>query len=80
VGFELGPLLVSGRPVLVGRSLGASSVEEALVVADEIFVEGDNVAAGGLNAEVAEQSCADVDRKPVVDDLGREQVTRERVV
>lgn len=50
VGLELGPFLVGGRPVLVGRTLGASSVEGTLVVADEIFVADRDVAAITVSA------------------------------
>jgi hypothetical protein len=51
---ELGPFLAGGFPVLLDRSELAAVVEEGDVVADDVLVEDGDVAAGGLDVEVAE--------------------------
>jgi len=67
------PLLVGGRPVLLSGAHGATAREEILGVADDVFLEHGNVALRGLQVDVAEQGCADVDGQPVVDQIGGEQ-------
>ena len=57
----------------VGRRGGGRG--RLLVVADDVFVEDGDVAAGDLQVEVAEQGRADVDRQAVVDQVGGEQAT-----
>jgi hypothetical protein len=71
--FELGPLGGGRVTVFLGRSLVASPVEELLVVADNVVVEDRDVAAGGLDAEVPEESCSDVDGQAGVDQVSREE-------
>ena len=73
VGLELGPLVVGDGPVLGGGPDLAPAGEVGLVVADDVFVEDGDVAAGGLEVEVAEQCGADVNGQPVVDQVSREQ-------
>jgi hypothetical protein len=58
--------------VLALGPLGASAVEELLVMADHVPVEDRDVAAGGLDVDVTEQSRADVNGQPLVDQLGGE--------
>ncbi|WP_163506538.1 hypothetical protein [Fodinicola acaciae] len=58
---KLGQFLTGGLAVLVDRSELAAVVEEGDVVTDDVFVEDGHIAAGGLDVEVAEQGCADVD-------------------
>ena len=70
--LELVPFGVGRGPVLLAWSQAPATVEEGLVVADEILPEDRDVAAGGLQVEVSEQSGADVDGQPVVDEVGGE--------
>src|SRR2546421_10391956 len=76
MGFELGPLGVAGQAVLFSGSYLPASLEEALVVADEVFFEDGDVTTGGFQVEVAEQGCADVDGQATVDQFRREQAPK----
>jgi hypothetical protein len=71
--FELSPLAGGGLAVFLCRSLFAAAFEELLVVAHDDIVEDSDVAASSFDAEVTEQSGADVDGKPGVDQFGGEQ-------
>jgi hypothetical protein len=71
--LELGPLRVTGRAVLFSRPRLPTSLEEALVVADEVFFEDGDVAPGGFQVEVAEQGGANVDGQTAVDQFRRER-------
>jgi hypothetical protein len=59
---ELVPLVGGDVAVFVGESELAALVEEADVVADDVFVEHGDVAAGGWDVEVTQQGGAEVDR------------------
>ncbi|MFF2431192.1 hypothetical protein [Streptomyces mirabilis] len=71
--LEVTPLLVSGSAVLRRGPLGPATVEEFGVVGDDVLVEDCDVAAGGLDIEVAEQGRADVNGQAIVDQVGGEQ-------
>ena len=75
VAFELVPLFAGHGPVFAGWSSSATGGEVGLVVPDDVFVEDGHVAVGGLQVEVAEQGCADVDGEPVVDQVGGEEAS-----
>jgi hypothetical protein len=51
----------------------AAAFDEGLVGGDEVFGELRGVAAGGVEAEVAEQGRGDVQREAGADELGGEQ-------
>jgi hypothetical protein len=51
----------------------AAAFDEGLVGGDEVFGELSGVAAGGVEAEVAEQGRGDVQREAGADELGGEQ-------
>jgi hypothetical protein len=70
---ELGPLTRCRAAVFLWWALVAAAVEELLVVAYDDDVEDGDTAAGGLDAEVTQESRADVDGESGVDQLGGEQ-------
>jgi hypothetical protein len=64
---ELVPLGRGDVAVFVGGSQQAPLVEERDVVADDVFVEhGDVAAGGGLDVEMAKQRGADVVGRPLL--------------
>ncbi len=68
------PFLGCGFPILTDvDSQGASSLDELLMGADHMVGKYGGVTTRGLEVEVAEQSCGDVQREPGTDQLGREQ-------
>ncbi len=67
--FELCPFLAGRGPVLLGGAKGSPSGEVRLVVADDVFLEDRDVAARGLDVEVAEQGRANVNGQTAVDQL-----------
>ena len=71
--LEVGPLVAGGLPVLALGAHRPAPFQEFLVVADDVFLEHGDVAAGGLDVEVPEQGRADVDGQAVVDQLGDEE-------
>lgn len=73
--FELGPLVAGGGALFGAVAQGAAAFDEGLVGGDEVFGEHGGVAAGGVEAEVAEQGCGDVQREACADELGGEQAT-----
>ena len=65
--FEFGPFTVGRRPVFLGGPGLPAPGQVGLLVADDVFLEDGDVAVGGLDIEVAQESCADVDRQAVID-------------
>ena len=62
--FELGPLFAAGRAQLRVLALLAAAFDEGFVGGDEVLGEHGGVAAGGVEAEVAEQGRGDVQGEP----------------
>jgi hypothetical protein len=60
--LKFDPLLFSDVTVLVIGTGIAASTKELLVVADDVFIEHCDVASCGLQIQMAEQGCADMDR------------------
>jgi hypothetical protein len=73
VNLELVPLRGGDRPVFPGGSGGPPTGEVCLVVPDDVFVEDGDVAVGGLDVEVPQQSGTDVDRQAVDNQIGGKQ-------
>lgn len=60
--LELVPLLLRRVPVFTSGSSLSPLVDMGLIVTNDVFIEHSDVAAGGLDVEMAEQSRPDVDR------------------
>jgi hypothetical protein len=71
--FELGPLVAGGGALLGAVAQLAATFDEGFVGGDEVFGEDGGVAAGGVEAEVAEQGRGDVQREADADEFGGEQ-------
>ena len=71
--FELGPLFAAGRAQLRVLALLAAAFDEGFVGGDEVLGEHGGVAAGGVEAEVAEQGRGDVQGEPGADEFRGEQ-------
>jgi hypothetical protein len=71
--LESEPLGLGDFPVLIGGAGLATPVQECLVMADDVLVEDGDVAPGRFKVQVPEQGCADMDRQPVVHQIGGQQ-------
>jgi hypothetical protein len=71
--FELGSLVAGGSALLGAVAQLATVLDERFVGGDEVLGEHRGVAAGGVEAEVAEQGRGDVQREAGADELGGEQ-------
>ncbi|GAP54701.1 hypothetical protein AHiyo6_12660 [Arthrobacter sp. Hiyo6] len=71
--FEFGPFRGGRGPVFPGGPRGATAGEVGLVVADDVFLEDGHVAVRRLHVQVPKESCTDVDRQAVVDEVGGKQ-------
>ena len=71
--LELLPFLRGCRPVFGPWALFPAAGQVGLVVADDVFFEHGDIPAGDFQVQVAKKRSADVDRQPVVDQVGGEQ-------
>jgi hypothetical protein len=62
--FELGPFLSVGCRYSPGGRVARRRSRVGLVVTDDVVVEDGHIAAGGLQGQVTEQRCADMDGQP----------------
>ena len=74
--LELGPFVGVSDPVLADRTQFSPPFDEGLMGGDEVLGEHRGVPASGVEVEMAQQGCGDVQRQTAVDDVGGEQAAK----